>query len=579
MFELNKLFINYVNKMEIVIDDIFILINLKKTEIEKGNNNNCEILLKPYILEQFFQVLNGLNISNLIEIIIIVNTSEEVYYGEIIILEINKVLTNKFLKVSLMNYLEFLSNLQTRKCKLNSKSILVTSMKNKYKLNFFESVLEITGMFNLSTVKLKNVIRNSDITNYSEETKINDKFYLKFELLSQTTELLKYLIEELSRNYFNSIKDSLVFYTSNAKKVIYLLEQEEKDKNYRKREIVVSCNKILYYSLTNIIEEAFLNNFSLSSYIKYLDFSLFLQRSPEFYFNSKELSNELMNLFQQSSVKVIDSFNLLDYLYRRSHQIKKLMNLLRNYDNKNIIVKIPNSVTIIIPKINKKILYSFKYKQAIRIIRKGAIIKEDYSGNHNMKILKANIIERRCKKNKFKFNQKIINLLKNYYQANTKIIVQELVPKDYILYKVYYLNNKVKLVQRNSLNHNNIINNSKLKKIILEPQILFTQYSFKTQESYNYEESKEDNFNIFDENLKRFFEDFSQQISNENDISLFNLDFMVKKKSKIDTYNSNTSIIVYLIEINYFPSYHEYGDSLKNEFNEHILNKINKNNT
>lgn len=378
--------------------------------------------------------------------------------------------------------------------------------------------------------EISNIFKNKDVLSIVILDLIpleynNNSNYLKYdyvyETLPQITNLVNFILTNNKRLGISKL--AKLFYEKSSK-VLYLLENQPIKKNYRKREITISCQKIHYIPLNKYFQST-KNICELEFLLKKEDFKAFLQRSPEFYFKSKEKAIELENIMLKNGIKkIIDSFSFLDIFYNRPCQVvflKKIVNEYNTLHNKEIIF-FPN--TSLLSEIN---LNSISLQFPL-------IIKPSYSGNHNMHVIQN--------------KTELENYIEEYsiQKDNSEYLIQELIDHEEIICKVYFINNKTKLALRNSINIRKNIN-------------------FKTENIYSSKEIQASDFNPTHNkllNAKDKFDLFCFYLNKSVGISLFNIDFLIDAKTDK----------IYIIEVNYFPSYSEYGSSLKLNFDQHIIN-------
>lgn len=497
-----------------------------------------------------------------------------------------------------------------------------------------DDFLELFGIIDKNYCESNNFLNDK---NKCQKYKEIIKCKYVFETLSQTTLLINHLLLQYNRYISNSqkilndkhntpsintiefeifdIKNEISKYFSNALIGLYLLETEIKDKNFRKREIVVSSKDIFYYPFihffSQVINEFFKTNcnkeqVNLSSiifeYIKNYKIDFFIQRSPIFYFAYKENSLAIQSGFKM----YFDDFRNLNILYKRSKQIEFLkefcldfmndyksnflsdkindnkirndqniiynsnkdnekqfneknnfnidddfeFNNNENYNNK-IFLQIPNTYVADMSLDNNYFdsifdinTDTFKFNDII--------IKPEYSGNHKLFLLR-NL--NKIKKSNTELNSLINKNISLNSFDNNLFIIQEFVPHNNYIVKVYCINNHVKVCTRSSINKDIIEND-----ILLETnQIYDGNYNIKAD---YYELSMINPY---------FFKILCKSLSKKLNMTLFNLDLIINKKDDI--------IEIYIIEINYFPSYKEYEDKLLHIFNKQLRDKFNKENS
>lgn len=367
-----------------------------------------------------------------------------------------------------------------------------------------------------------------------------------FETIEQSYKLISYIISSFNHNSnhnhtnnnhnssLNNVKSLSINYFKNSTKILYMLETKRIKKNYRKREVTISSDLILYIpilyyiSMSNSVE-------NLKNIVSSLGIKAFLQRSPEFYFENKEFSFQIQEILIELGVKLVDPFEKLDFLYNRINQLSYLHELKAKLYNSNSEFEfyIPNScfdgswVDDSNSNSNSKPI-----RQVNTLLNYPIIVKREYSGNHNMNILIN-------KSDYFSF-------IENYKNHNQNLVFQELIPHGGVIGKIYYLNNKTKLVLRNSICVNSY------------------NEEFITESLYKQKAIVYDIDNVFHQRLLNSYKNMTflcEFIRKNEGISLFNIDFIIHE----------SSLDLYILEINYFPSYNEYEQELQKEFDEYML--------
>lgn len=559
------------------------------------------------------------------------------------------------------NYSEFVLITNDEKDSLIEYSKLVIHINDLVPLDteLLELLIDIEGDSN-ETDEIYNI--------EYKNTLVSNSKIITFEILSQTIFLLKYVIKQTISNINNNTVSNnsktpssdnqlSLKYFNNSLNVLYLLEQEHLKKNYRKREITISSKEVRYISLVSILNE--LKNYnniennnkiSLKDYLNNQNIKVFFQRNPQFYFSNSHLANKLIRLLKENGIKIIDDFFVFDILYIRSNMMLKFNNYIDKLNNNNEIkefidyynnsnsnsgifvqdIKIPDTLVLRVSNDNdskkesevifldsnsslnsnnKNIKrYLANNYQLNDFLRKGIIIKEDYSGNHNMRVLLADntldtLDEQGSKRSSTSsldesydsentlMNQ-IIQKLRNKDQdrnnnrndssnCHTTYIIQKLIPHNEILIKVYYLNNKIKLVLRKSINPINLARMNQDPrsscKYNKDKDLIFIE--FKTEDLYSDKDlliSEEEKLLLND--LNDYFLLICKNINKEFIVNMFNVDFLLNiKLDNINEDKENKKVaVLYLIEINFFPSYKEYFDQRKEEFDKHIINISNE---
>lgn len=258
-----------------------------------------------------------------------------------------------------------------------------------------------------------------DNTQITKVAKSNHNINFVFETLPQCVFLINHLIAAAGKNELYDLVGVANDFFSKSINVVYLLENKRIKKNYRKREIALSCSKCRYYSLNQFLVQcssltelvAMFNEYKIDS---------FLQRSPEFYFRYKEQALVLEKVITSLKLPLIDSFSLLDNFYNRINQAKFLEKVLSSYNtNVDSIDNSKKFQKILFPR---TIIYDSSNFDTPKFITDNpisfpVILKPSYSGNHNMTIV-------------YNYENLVVELNK-IKSEESSIVIQELISLEY----------------------------------------------------------------------------------------------------------------------------------------------------
>ena len=377
---------------------------------------------------------------------------------------------------------------------------------------------------------------------------------ITIESLRQANNFIFCIFSNIKENL--SREDILSGFFGKAVNVLYKFDSKSSAKNYRKRELALSTQKIHYTPFITGLYDLSL----------YGDINVFLQRCPYLYLSDhknvciwlQDLLDKNDKILQLHPMKVIDTcfyrFNVYSCLRTFVDNANPI--LLENF---GISLNVPDTIKITLDDCNKEIQ---KIKEKfISEIQKNTenlgyplIIKPDLCTEHEMYLLlNEDGIESILNKN-------IEKILK--YDT---FICQKFIPHGGEMYKNYFLNSKTITITRPSLPN-------------LEGDTLkldqFKDGSFKFHNEFLYK--KEDP--TFWEGVKNSQVQGEKTVSKAK-INLEALDYISKLFVDITgitlfgldyLYDSNTNLY-YVLEVNYFPSYRELGAALSEEFADHII--------
>jgi hypothetical protein len=391
------------------------------------------------------------------------------------------------------------------------------------------------------------------------------------ETLRQTNELIFYLNE--NRN--SSPKE----YFNNAYQVVYMFDTKSASKNYRKREVALSTNKVRFTPLLH-------RNCDLNEEYEEIygeDVKVFLQRCPYYYLDNQKFCENLENLLvKNQSLIFMHNFKYIDLLFNRYNVYNFLVDFVKKikddfFRRHQINIEVPASKYF---SIQEDIKYLEDDSKEIDVpatlnsirshivnlidqtenLKYPFIIKPDTCTEHEMfLIFSYEGIESFANGSNLK---KIIKW-KNF-------IAQQFIPHGGLMFKNYYLNEKSLTIVRPSIPN---IEGKFLDNKLFENKC----YSFHNEFLYSKEDptlwEEAEKFNKDVESVtvesdidKNILDEVSKLFVDVTSVSLFGLDYVIDKKNR--TY--------YLIEVNYFPSFRELGSRLSEEFAEHIIQYYNK---
>lgn len=452
------------------------------------------------------------------------------------------------------------------------KIILSQEIENLNKNNSYVLISERVEDF----VNLKNKINIFSIFNFLIFDATDG--YLKIQeqnvkLLKNTENYPNLVIESLKQaNCFIShinqrlLADSQILksqvleeFFKNSLNVLYIFDSKSASKNYRKRELAITTEKVHYIPfMTKIFGQD-------PEFLIYPKFQVVLQRCPYFYFKNKQFCLDVQNyLDKKPKVLVLDHMRVIDICFNRSQVYTFLKEFVEEIKEecKDIKIDVPFSYkfelsdkvynetseeSTILSEIKAKFFESISLNKMLFPL----IIKPEACTSHDLfLILNENGISNFLNTdNLFKIKQ-----WKTF-------LIQKFITHDGLMFKNYHINNKTVTIIRPSL-PNLEGQNLKIKQ--------FENGCFKFQNEFLY---KKEDPTFWDKitpseeakiNLEAL-DHISKLLAIKKNITLFGIDWLYDKTT--ETY--------YLLEINYFPSYRELKGKISIEFAEHIINLFN----
>ena len=378
------------------------------------------------------------------------------------------------------------------------------------------------------------------------------KPHLIVESLRQLTPFIKFVTENSN---LTSSQEILAKFLGESINVLYIFDSKSKSKNYRKREVVKPNTKINFIPFMHKNVE----NFSLKDYPN--DIKIFLQRSPYFYFTNKDVCLTLQNQIEERGILSLHKMSVIDtcfYRYNLSCFLKDFAAKIEDQvlSKHGLNFKVPTTFLVKIKeKEVEKFTEQFKTEITSRVtageINYPIVIKTDACIEHEMYLVLSEagidgIIKENHKKI-FKYDD---------------LVLQQFIPHGGVLYKTYFLNGKNYTTQRPSIPN---LEGETLK------QQHFQNENFKFHNEFLYakkdpsfwENYKETKVNL---NFTEIFDEISHKFVEESKLTLFGLDFLYEESMKT----------IFILEVNYFPSYRETGVELGPEFTEHLLYSYDK---
>jgi hypothetical protein len=389
-------------------------------------------------------------------------------------------------------------------------------------------------LFFLSVLIFKPTVSSEELvkSNIDNFDKLKPDFM--FESPRQSINILEHLIKTEDGGLHVRLNN----YLSKALRVLYFFDVE----NFRKREVVVTTNEIHYIP--------FLTK-------KYGDFDiygkvdLFLQRCPYFYLDNKKRCMEIQESLDQAGIVVLHNFNVIENVFYRCKVLTYIDSFIEKVgevikEKYGVVLKVPNSKELDIQADDSRATIRSKLIDISNAINYPYIIKPDPCSEHSLFLI---ISEEGL--HKFLDDEKL-------YKYN-KYLVQEFIPHDGLMFKNYYLNHKSLSIVRPSIPNlegkNLEIKHFEDKCMKFHNEYLYAKedQSFFGNIEINNDVTKLINYELFDHLAKLFYE--------IQGLSLFGLDYLYDHKSSS----------YYILEVNYFPSYREFGSSLQTEFNNHVI--------
>ena len=499
----------------------------------------------------------------------------------------------------------------------NSNNILITTKNHKDEkilssINF-DICFYVTDLQQLNITSIKNTF-NKNVFNYEENNSsinnnssnnlklINSSFNKNYDYIFETLPQLKFIFKNILDKYRCNknkldLRETTKDYFKNSKKILYLLEQHILEKNYRKREITLPCDKCLYIPLNYFLNLSnnkkelveLLRNYFKSNSLNMNNndyWDCYLQRCPELFMQHPDEAFELEKILYIIGIKqIVDPSNILIKYYDRSSQVLNLSSITKKYNDmlkanpkykslkessNNKIENLKDIVTLEFPKSIITNLYKIAVEEdkSIFNLKYPIIIKPSFCGNHKMKIL-----SNKDSLNNYVTNlKKEINELKDQYEDDKKdtIIVQEIVPHEPLLLKIYYINNDSRIVVRSSISEDEYGKGSEIVEFTTDDIYNKSTKNFTLGENNNVSESQNKLLNDYSKKLLTYVDTIKKMtefIHQETKLSLLNVDYVL----------SNTGEM-FIIEVNYFPSYHEYQEELKPVFDKFLIDTIEKSN-
>jgi hypothetical protein len=433
------------------------------------------------------------------------------------------------IEIQILNLQDYFNNIY-KKDNLPENIILISEELWNYKFLksnslFFYSSLIFKGNNNILELQKQNI-----------DVLLEYKPHFAFEAPRQLINII---------NYINNCNDDLPIetrlnnYLLNCLKVLYFIDTE----NYRKREAVVTCDKIHFIP---IVTKSF-GDIELNG-----KFDLFLQRAPYFYLSNKDRAKEIEKEVIKTNAVVLHSFDIIEHVFYRFQVYEYIESfcqiaagtLKEKYD---INLKIPKTIPFNINSTDSKEEIRANLIKTISNIGYPLVVKPDPCSEHDLFMVLSE--EGLCQ---------FIDNNDKLYKYN-KYILQEFIPHDGIMFKTYLLNGKVTTITRPSL-PNLEGKNLELKHFENKCMKFHNEYLY-AKEDKEFFDSIEINTDISKLVNYEAFDYITKLFCDIQGITMFGLDFLYDVKR--NTY--------YILEINYFPSYRELGASLESEMNEHII--------
>jgi hypothetical protein len=365
-----------------------------------------------------------------------------------------------------------------------------------------------------------------------------------------------YFIQFIHENLGKSLQQISTLFRADSINVVYILDRSEKAKNYRKREQIISTEKVNYIPYLSLNFEVY-QVFSLIP-----SFQVFLQRCPYLYIRNQKICKDIQSYLDQklNHVLVLHNMDVIEKCFFRQN----VNSMLSDFVN----------------KMKEEIFNKYKIKLAfplsLNINFDGITLKE--VKDEFMKILELNKMEFPfiIKPNPCTLHEMELILnkegLDNFLNENNlstilktrEYVIQKYISHGGIMFKTYYIDDKSYTIQRPSLPD---LEGENLKiKEFEKGSYNFNNEMIYAKEDKEFWEQLKDNKEQEEELNKQLNKDALHEISQlfykvEN-ISLFGLDYLLNRGDDFTTY--------YLLEVNYFPSYRELKDKIFQAFADHI---------
>ncbi len=415
---------------------------------------------------------------------------------------------------------------------------------------------------NPNIIKIANFMiydNNEEYLNHQEKTNPLLSFSRSpklFDLIIECFRQINTVVDDLYSNLNDkkSLKESFDDYFKEAINVIYIFDSFSKAKNYRKREVCKSCSLIKF--------QPFMHKFfpveDLSSF--YPPINVIVQRCP-YYFNKNKkfyLDNIQKVLDEHQEILQLHPIDITLKLFDRNEVYEILSNFINNNKFDNIILKVPKSYKLIF---NISAGYEENFDVIKNFISKNNIIYPF--------LLKPISCEAHCM-------ELILNeegLKKLFYEDSTyksfiskykEFIIQEYIPHGGVMIKNYIINEKSFCFIRPSLPN-------MTEEMLKKDELKNGNFSFQNEDIYQKRGAMGTLLGTGEggeeENLKKKLEELYEEVGviskkflEWSKISFYGLDFLYD-------FEQNE---MFILEINYFPSYREIGKDLTPSFVSHI---------
>jgi hypothetical protein len=454
------------------------------------------------------------------------------------------------------------------------------SLKDKYIIfiseNYLDDFVQIENYGNIIRILNWMLYKKTDdyiehqketfkLIEYNNETKTNN-CELIIECLRQANILIKYCFDNLSLiNSPNKFREYIIDnFITKGLKCLNILDHNSTSKLYRKRELA-QASPLVYHI-------PFLHHFiplkDESDFDRYYsDVKVILQRNPYFYYANEELyKTNFQAIFdKKQSIVQLHNISVIDTLFNRHLVYELLFNFVTGIKD-----------TLKQSNINLEVPYSIKY-----------ILEEKLSSNENLNNLK-NILKN-DKKMEYPFMIKPISCTHH----EMKLILNEEglnnIFNDENIYKDFILNCKEFIVQK-YINHGGEM----IKTFCINGE----SYEFIRPSTPNLDKNSVDKISksgectLYNELIyQRKKNNFLGELigNTENTVKILEEKFNIVKKitllflekTKITLFGldylyDNINDIFYILEINYFPSYRELGNTINSKFDEHVITFYNK---
>lgn len=501
-----------------------------------------KLKIVPYVMKEFLEKMKAIGIK--INLLAENKEEQEIILFEIKLLDLEIFINDIYLKDKLTVPIK--------------NSIIITDNVSDLKYGEIKIFNFLLFTDSLSYIKYQkeNIIKLEN----------NNKPHMIIESLRQAN----YIIEYFTKQIITETNVENFFHTS--VNVLYIFDSKSSSKNYRKRELCLTTERICYIPFItknyNPQEFKLYNNILL--YKKTIN--VVLQRCPYLYFDNINKCNEIQSGIDQQlpNALLMHNMNIINQCFYRYNVYTLLSDFIKKIKNDMLIkynmnIKVPYSFLYEINDISEidehvmdkrieNLIKNFKNQiNAHDCIAYPILIKPDSCTEHQM-----HLILNEAGLSSFINKDTINKIIKQ-----KTFIVQQFIPHGGIMFKNYFINEKTFTITRPSLPN---LEGETLNKQHFQTGCFqfHNEFLYKKEDASFFDNESSNNIDNINYEALDYI---SKQFKHNEKITLFGLDYMFDQKD-----NS-----YYLLEINYFPSYRELGNKLSSEFADHIIyNYLNK---